>query len=89
MSHHVKSERVTTRKPHQCWGCQHKTPKGEIMLRCTAVDMGRISSTYFCAVCEAVMDEWHADDREWIDEGGIKSGDPDSWEEVRKEIEDD
>ena len=88
MGHHVKSSRVTTRKIHSCWGCQRTIPAKTVDIEvCVSVDMGKIYTIYTRAVCEAVMDEWHDEDREYVTEGMVKDGDPESWEEIRAEVE--
>ncbi len=54
----LSSKVVKTRKPHKCWGCVRVIPIGTEVLRVVSIDMG-ISSAYWCADCEKVIDERH------------------------------
>ena len=46
---------VTTRKPHECWGCGRKFQKGSSLQYVKAVDNGVISGVYWCEVCQHVL----------------------------------
>ncbi len=43
---------VTTRKPHVCWRCFRPLPKGTEIFVVVSVDGRRVTSTYWCPVCE-------------------------------------
>lgn len=47
----VSSRLVTTRAPHHCWGCKNPSAIGQKMERTVCVDMGCISSIYWCDTC--------------------------------------
>lgn len=49
--HHVRTKTVKTRKPATCWGCRRTFPKGTTIEKHTSVDLGRISTTAWCATC--------------------------------------
>lgn len=47
------SNKVKTRKPHQCWGCAGDFPVGSIMVAVTNEDGGKLIKSYWCEVCNA------------------------------------
>ncbi len=65
------SKFVTTRKPHQCWGCGEAFPAGTRMDYTTGVFCGDFYSSYYCEDCH----DWlaHADPEYFQD--GIGFGD--------------
>jgi hypothetical protein len=79
-------KQVTTRKPHQCYGCGDVFPaKTPMVCQCNIID-GSFCVTYFCLVCKHIWDEIHKVDRyayESLFEGDLKAEDPDEWERVR------
>jgi len=48
---------VKTRKPHKCWGCRVVMPIGSMVYRVVDTYTGKISTTYWCLACNAVLIE--------------------------------
>jgi hypothetical protein len=76
---------VTTRVDHTCIGCARKIPKGNRMEIITSKDGGDISKDYWCQVCQEYWNKY-MDYGDLIGLGDLKDGS--SWEELRKEMED-
>ena len=55
MSTLISSKKVKIRKPHYCFGCARKFPKGTEMQYNTIVD-DDIFNTYICPTCLDVID---------------------------------
>lgn len=83
----LKNKVVTTRKEHQCFGCNEIYPPGTKMEYTVSVDQGDFLTAYWCLICIAVMYEWHYEDCQYIEQGSVKSGDPEIWEEFKIEVE--
>lgn len=57
----LSSKVVTTRTPHNCWGCGNPIPVGTKVQCVTGVDDSRIGSVYWCDNCKVFMqtlDHW-------------------------------
>ena len=50
----LSSKVVTTKTPHNCWGCGNPIPIGERVEHTTCIDMG-ILSMYWCGICSEFM----------------------------------
>lgn len=81
----LNSRTVKTRKSHKCFGCRKEIKSGTLVTKINVVDMGKISSDYWCKVCEEVVqrDSEHGD---MFPEGSVYDGDPERWHEVEKEL---
>lgn len=79
-------KKVTTRKPHRCYGCGRRFPPGTMMTRIEAVDQGGWIRSYWCAVCEEVMRIQRGYYWDEMDIGAVREDD--IWEETRAKIED-
>ncbi len=55
MADFYTSRFVTTRKPHQCWGCAETFPAGTRMDYVAGVFDGDFSSTYYCETCSEYL----------------------------------
>ncbi|MBE3553584.1 MAG: hypothetical protein IMW85_00930 [Thermicanus sp.] len=82
----ISSEMVKTRKDHYCFGCARKIPKGNKMQRVKSVDMGSISTIYWCEVCQEYWNK-HVDYEDEIGYGDLRFNDTEGWDEVKKSIE--
>ena len=51
MADFYNSQFVTTRKPHQCWGCAETFPPGTRMDLTAGVFQGDFHSAYYCEDC--------------------------------------
>lgn len=80
----IESEKVKTRKEHECVGCLRKIPKGTKM-NVVIFEDGGIYHAYWRPVCQHILNETFFED-EFIPEGEIKNGDPEHWERIRREI---
>jgi hypothetical protein len=47
----LSSKQVKIRKPRRCWGCTIEHSPGTTMTVVNSVDEGRMTSTYWCEVC--------------------------------------
>ncbi len=81
----LRSKIVVTRKEHQCFGCNNIFPLGSRMHYTVSVESRDFLSAYWCLVCVAVMDDWDYEDCQYIEQGSVKSGDPELWEEMKIE----
>ena len=61
---YISSKYVKIRKPHKCWGCRREFSKGEILHRVTSSDMGKISSIYWCDICNKIISQMDHSDTE-------------------------
>lgn len=52
MSEIISHKYVKTRKPHNCFGCARKFPKGSILKREAVADGGVVFTAYMCPDCE-------------------------------------
>ena len=84
----LEHKSVKIRKPHKCFGCGRKMPKGTNMDKITQVDNGEFFHGYYCLVCTHYWHEHMSSDDE-IGEGELKSEDPEGWEAMRQEWEPD
>lgn len=82
----ISSKIVKTRKDHYCFGCARKILKGNKMQRVKSVDMGSVSTAYWCDVCQKYWNKYMYYDDE-IGYGDLRSSDPNGWEEIKKSIE--
>ena len=83
----LKDKKVLTRKPHRCFGCGRGFSKGTTLRFVVTADCGEMSNSYWCPVCDRIMNK-HPDD--YIDGtsfGDILFNDPDEFEKVREEVE--
>jgi len=87
MSDILTDKMVTTRKNQSCWGCAREFPVGTRLRKTVIVDAGDFNSSYWCEVCLTIWSECGYRDDDGISQGDLKSGDPISWEELRKQIE--
>ena len=51
----ISSKHVTTKTPHNCWGCKSPILIGTTVQCVTSVDGGSIASVYWCDTCEEFM----------------------------------
>ena len=49
---------VKTRKPHNCFGCGRKFPKGSILNREAVEDGGSVFTAYMCPSCEDYIQKY-------------------------------
>lgn len=77
---------VRTRKPHLCCGCQTVYPAKTEMKVQSIADDGTVYRVYMCGVCYEVMQRTCEPGDTW-NEGNLKNGDPEYWEEVKGELE--
>lgn len=83
-----QEKKVNIRKARRCFGCLRKFDVGTEMTRVAFTDNGSVHSTYTCDVCEAVFAEWERyDQEEGYYEGGVREACPETWEDMRKEME--
>lgn len=80
----IAERRVTTRKPHRCFGCDQLYPAGTSMECVTWRDSDGIRSFHWCDVCREV---WVRGGMRYDDE--IVRGDlyDDEWLKVKAELE--
>ncbi|MDD5701599.1 MAG: hypothetical protein PHU23_06055 [Dehalococcoidales bacterium] len=57
----ISENMVKTRKPHHCWGCTTEYPIGTEMLRVTTEDCGKLSSVYWCKICDKYLQDHRND----------------------------
>lgn len=62
---------VTTRKPHQCWGCGEMFPAGSRMEHTAGVWGGDFYSSYYCDTCH----DWLVENQDYFLDNGIGLGD--------------
>ena len=84
----LEQKTVTIRKPCRCFGCSREFQKGSRLQKITAVDQGEFLHSAWCEVCQEYWSQCMENDDE-INEGGLKSEDPEVWESIRKEVEED
>lgn len=82
----LQNRSVVTRKPHQCFACLRDIPVGDEAQLIVQVDNGEFDRMYWCAVCSEYWNRYALRDDE-IHEGELKANDPEGWEEVRREVE--
>ena len=82
----LRNKTVTIRKEHYCYGCSRKMPVGTKMQYIVGVDNGDLRSSYWCDICQEYWGEYQRYDDE-CEFGGLKSNDPEGWEEIREESE--
>jgi len=80
---------VKVRKPHKCYGCLNTIEKGQLAKYVTNADGGTFLNSYWCKVCEAVIQKYDLYDSndDGFDMGEIIENMPEEWEEMRKEME--
>ena len=66
----LEDKMVTTRKPHDCWGCAKKFPTGTRMWFTKTADGGGISMAWLCEECIDILDSLEA----WEKEDGFDYG---------------
>jgi len=79
MTNIIRQADIITRKDHKCWGCTFLFPKGSFMFTLISVDMGKISTCYYCPKCSSYMN-----DHPYDFEDGIEYGDLLNDEEYKK-----
>ena len=52
----LRHKLVKTRKPHNCWGCCKKMPKGSDMWANTSAE-DVIYTVHWCLVCNSILEE--------------------------------
>lgn len=57
MSTILRSDTVTTRKPHVCFGCGRKFEPPCRMVSAAYVDSGTVNSYYLCETCDKISSE--------------------------------
>ena len=67
----LENKMVTTRKPHNCWGCTKEFPAGTEMGFMKGADAGVISRSWWCDDCIALLDTLDG----WEGEDGFEYGD--------------
>lgn len=80
MAEIIAHKYVKTRKPHICFGCARKFPKGSILKREAVVDGGTVYTCYICPDCEDYLDSvdytgeefCYGDLREAVFERGVR-----------------
>jgi hypothetical protein len=77
----IKSQVVTTRKPHQCWGCKREFPAGSKLEAITNVDEV-IQTTYWCPVCVEVWNILGLGAGDDVACGELRASETDLWEET-------
>ena len=83
----LKDKIVKTRKPHNCWGCCRKFQKGSDRRYIVSVDGGSFSGSYWCKVCDSVVDDLESWERyDGFSYGAIKDN-CDEWGERKEKIE--
>lgn len=74
-------KKVKTRKPHKCWGCGEMIEAGSRVEYVTNVDAGQFMHSYWCNVCQKVVDGleyWEREDGFGFTD--IKNNYPEQWE---------
>lgn len=51
------AKKVTTRKPHYCYGCAKEYPQGEILDRIVSSDKDGIEAYYLCGTCRDFLSD--------------------------------
>jgi len=67
----LSHKKITTHKPHKCWGCTKEFPKGTAMWRCVNRD-GTLITTYWCEPCQAIIDRMAKDDPRTVQDGFMR-----------------
>ncbi len=52
MTTNLRSDRIKTRKPHECWVCYRVIPKGSLAQSWAVLDERSFFSGYFCDDCQ-------------------------------------
>lgn len=77
----LSNKTVKIRVPHRCWGCGREYPIGTSMRGQAEKDNGKVSTTYWCYVC----DKYLSDTRDsWDDDDGINFGELKSLDDYPK-----
>ncbi len=84
MADFVKEKIVKANRAHECFGCTKAIAVGEHYTANVSTDMGKIFTTAFCIVCDAVIREFYnpddfenmgrgdlADDHQYFDDDGV------------------
>ena len=66
----LKNQKVNTRKPHFCYGCNVSYPSKTIMRVYEEVQEGKVLTTYFCSKCDEITKDWTIDDWESVTYAG-------------------
>jgi hypothetical protein len=77
---------VTIRKQCKCRGCGRTFERGARLEKLTVVEDGVFMRTAWCNVCKEYW-SLYMEDGEGIGEGDLKSEDPETWEDVRSDLE--
>lgn len=76
----LQNRQVTTRKPHQCFGCGRTFPTGTLMGLIVQVDDGEFDRMYWCYICSAYWHEYYQHGDE-INEGELRTENPEGYAE--------
>lgn len=60
----LRQKKVTTRKPHKCWGCTHEFIKGTSMEYVVHVERRELTASYWCIDCQKILSEMDAYDKD-------------------------
>jgi hypothetical protein len=77
---------VITRKEHDCAGCARTFPSYTKLNVIVWVDMGKAHNHYWCSTCQEYWRLYMESDDE-IGVGDLRFEDPETWEKVRKKVE--
>lgn len=55
MTNIISSRTVKIAKPHNCWGCKKKLSIGSRIMAVKQVDGDRISTAYWCDICDGFL----------------------------------
>lgn len=59
----ISSNKVKTRKAHNCWGCTTLFPVGSDMQLVKCEDNGKAYSVYWCNDCQSILEkDYYPDD---------------------------
>ncbi len=67
----ISEKCVKIRKPCYCWGCGRPFAVGDIVLKVTWKDLGRLEDIPWCDVCDRW---WREEADQWTRQDGISEG---------------
>lgn len=79
----IEDKYVTTRVPHNCWGCKREFRKGINMRFLKNVGSGTVLNIYLCEDCDIFISGLDPDERE----GDFEYGDLLNYDDYREKIE--
>lgn len=83
MSNILKYNKVKTRKPHVCFGCNKKYPKGCELTYVTYANENTVFNCYWCDTCLEYMKKYKIDEIYY--KGEIWDNDRKGWEKLKEE----